>query len=253
MSSRWQVRLRAGRRALERDLACSPVRQFFSPAVYSHYRVTLPLINEHVRGRLIDLGCGDMPFRGYVSGRVSGYDGLDLFPRSAAVTYVGDVQDMAMVADNVYDSALCLEVLEHVPDPSAAVREIYRILKPGGRLIVSVPHLSRLHDEPHDYYRFTRHGLRHLLQQAGFEVIALVKRGGLFSFLGHQVSTLALSLTWSVPVLKSATWMANTWGVTRPCYWLDSRSDRSGVFAMGYSAVASKAAEPSALSGGSGG
>ena len=240
-----QAFIRGNRQALERELADSPRRQFFSPAAYSQYTVTLPLLLKFARGRLIDLGCGNMPFRSFVSGQLIGYDSLDLFPRHTLVTYVGDIQNMTMIQDETYDTALCMEVLEHVPDPFRAAREIYRILKPGGILVMSVPHLSRLHDEPHDYYRYTRHGVRCLLEQAGFEVLQLEKRGGIFSFVGHQFSTLILGLVWRVPVVKAVAWSLNSWLITRFCYWLDGRLDASGLFALGYSAVARKAGEPS--------
>lgn len=243
--------LRRNRQALERDLADSPAKQYFSPAAYSQYTVTLPLLKRYARGRLIDLGCGDMPFRTFVAGQVEAYDSLDYFPRRADVTYVADIQDMRLIAAETYDSALCVEVLEHVPDPFRAAREIHRILKCEGVLVLSVPHLSRLHDEPHDYYRYTRHGVRQLLEQAGFDLVALEPRGGLFSFLGHQFSTTLLGLVWGIPILQQAMWFMNSWLVTRLCVWLDRHLDRSGLFALGYSAVARKpCARSSAEQGG---
>jgi len=235
-----QALIQRNRQALERDLADSPEKRHFSPAAYSQYAVTLPLLLRHARGRLIDLGCGDMPFRSFVRGQVSGYDSLDLYPRRPDVTYVGDVQDMAVVPSAAYDTALCVEVLEHVPDPFRAAREIHRILRPGGVLVMSVPHLSRLHDEPHDYYRYTRHGVRHLLEQAGFELLELERRGGLLSFIGHQVSTTLLGLTWGVPGLRQAAWLLNRWLVVALSSWLDARLDRAGLFALGYSVAARK-------------
>jgi len=229
--------LRDQRHRIERDLLGSPQRYLFSPALYSQYKVTLPLIRRFARGKLIDIGCGDMPFREFVIDRVNVYDGLDIYPHSW-VTYVGNVEDMFMVKDESYDTVLCLEVLEHVSDPFLAVREICRILKPGGVLILSVPHLSRLHDEPLDYYRFTQYGVQNLLEKAGLVLIALEKRGGLFSFLGHQFSTLVLIFVWNIPVLKDIVWFLNSWLITRACYNIDLILDRSGVFAMGYTAVA---------------
>ena len=157
--------IRENRHRLEREIGTSPRRRFFSPAYYSQYDVTVPLMQRFVRGRLIDLGCGSMPYLQFIADRVSAYDSLELFPSDSAVTYLGDIQNMHMINDGTYDSAICLEVLEHVPDPVRAMREIYRILNSNGVLILSLPHLSRLHSEPHDYYRFTHYGLRHLLVQ----------------------------------------------------------------------------------------
>jgi SAM-dependent methyltransferase len=232
--------LRSSRRRLESELPGYPQRRFFSPVAYGQYLVTLALVCKYARGQLIDLGCGDMPFKAWISTQVSTYDSLDFFPRSPDVTYEADIQNMHMISNDQYDSALCIEVLEHVPDPFLAVREIQRILKPGGLLILSVPHLSRLHDEPHDYYRYTRYGVAHLLEQAGLELVELQKRGGLFTFIGHQVSTVVIGLTWGVPVLKDIAWFINSWLVTRLCYRLDAGLDPAGLFAQGYTAVARK-------------
>jgi SAM-dependent methyltransferase len=228
------------RRKVEEALLHSPQRHLFSPVAYAQHRVTRPLVQQYAAGRLIDLGCGDMPYRAVISGQVSAYESLDFYPRRPDVTYTADLQEMLMLPDGGYDSALCLEVLEHIPNPFKAVAEIARILKPGGVVVVSVPHLHRLHDEPHDYYRFTAHGLRFLLEQAGLEVLALETCGGLLTFIGQQVSTVLITLTWGVPVLRQVAWFLNAWLVTRPCFALDRCLDRAGLFAQGYAAAARK-------------
>lgn len=235
-----QSYLRTNREKIEQDLSRSPEWWDFSPGFLAQYRVLLPLIERYVMGETIDLGCGTMPFSNHLASRASTYHTLDLRPHSKDVTYVGDIQHMPMIPDESYDCALSLEVLEHVQDPRQALREIHRILRPNGILIVSVPHLSRLHEEPHDYFRFTSYGLRHVLETTGFEVVEIHRKGGLVSFLGHQVSTLLLSAVWAIAVLRKPFWFLNKWLVTRLCYRVDSLSDRSGIFALGYVAVARK-------------
>lgn len=232
--------LRDNRARIEKDLSQARERQYFSPAFLVQHQRVSRLIDQHVSGRAIDLGCGTMPFRESMERRAVIYHSIDMRPRSEGASCVGDIRHLPMVSDSSYDSAICLEVLEHIPNPFQAIDEIYRVLKPSGTLIVSVPHLSRLHDEPHDYFRFTDHGLRHLLEYAGFEVLDLQEKGGLFSFLGHQVSTLLLSLVWTVTGLRRPAWFLNKWLVTKTCYELDRRFRLSGIFALGYVGVALK-------------
>jgi len=232
--------LRKNRQRIELDLIDSPSRHLFSPVALSQQNVTFPMVKKYANGRLIDLGCGFMPYKKALAGQIEIYDSLDLFPKTPEVTYTADIQDMRVIQDCVYDSALCIEVLEHVPDPLRASREISRILKPEGYLILSVPHLSRLHEEPYDFYRFTKYGLQVILEQAGFRIVDLRARGGLLSFIGHQVSTIFLGFAWGIPVVKDIAWFLNSWLVTRPCYFLDRSLWPNGVFAQGYSVVAQK-------------
>jgi SAM-dependent methyltransferase len=232
--------LRTNRQIIEENLCDSSNRHLFSPIYYSQYKVTLPLIKKFARGKLIDLGCGYMPFKDLISDKISDYHGFDISDVTGQIKYIGDIQNMSMISDNFYDTAICIEVLEHIPDPFKAIKEIFRILKPGGRFIVSVPFIARLHDEPHDYYRFTSYGLMHLLKYGNFDIVTINKRGGFFSFTGHQLSTLLLGFTWKIPILKQILWSLNSWFITRLFYKLDQITGKMGRFAIGHSAVAIK-------------
>jgi SAM-dependent methyltransferase len=86
---------------------------------------------------------------------------------------VVDVTSMDFVDE--WDVILCVSVLEHVPDVPAAVGRIYQALKPGGCAVIVAPMCFPYHDEPHDYWRFTVHGVRHLLQD--FVPLKLTSRG----------------------------------------------------------------------------
>jgi len=231
--------LKRNRLKINQDLKASEKRRFFSPATFGDSKVTIPAITKYCRGNLIDIGCGDMPYRDVIARYVSRYDSLDVERRVPGVTFVSDVQDMDVVADESYDSAVCFEVLEHVPDPIKALSEIHRILKENGVLILTAPHLSRVHEAPYDFFRYTQYGLVSLLKNTGFNILEIKTRGGIFSFLGHQVSTIFLCLFWHLSVIKDIVFFFNKWVVVKLCYYLD-RVLGPGPFPLGYTAVVQK-------------
>jgi hypothetical protein len=79
--------------------------------------------------------------------------------------------------EGAYDIALCTEVLEHIQDPAAFLIHISCCLRPGGRLVLTVPFAARWHFIPYDYWRFTPSGLHLLLTEAGFDEVRVVARG----------------------------------------------------------------------------
>jgi len=232
--------LRKNRLRLRKEMRYSDKRKFFSPSVLSQYEVTLPRIISYVNGKLIDLGCGDMPFKKFIIDKVTAYDSLDIEKVNHDVMFIGDIQDMNMIPTETYDSAICLEVLEYVPNPFKALSETYRILRKNGCLILSVCHLSRLHDEPYDLYRYTKYGLKYLLEKAGFQVAEIVPTAGFFSFLGHQFSTIFVCLFWHIPILKSIVFFLNKWFCTKLFFWLDENVEKRKILALGYVCVAKK-------------
>jgi 2-polyprenyl-3-methyl-5-hydroxy-6-metoxy-1,4-benzoquinol methylase len=162
-----------------------------------------------------------MPYRPTIEQYAKTYDGLDIEPRSSDVRYVCSATDISPVPDAAYDTVLCSEVLEHVADPGAALAEIGRVLKPGGRLVLTTPFLGRLHDEPHDYYRFTKHGLATLLEAVPLEVEETTATSSVASFLGHQVATVLVAGTWHVPVIRWLAFALNAIAVVAPSILID--------------------------------
>lgn len=232
--------LKRNRLRVNKELRNAKQRRFFSPATYGDYQVKVPAILAYACGKLIDIGCGDMPYKELILNKVTQYDTFDIERRVAEVNFVGDIQNMDMISNNSYDSAVCFEVLEHVQNPFQAIAEINRILKKGGMLILSVPHLARLHEEPNDFFRYTKYGLRSLLENAGFEVLEITLQGGIFSFLGHQFSTIFVCLFWHIPIIKKIVFFINKWFCVKPCYLLDKVFDKEKIFALGYICVAQK-------------
>ncbi|SIR28390.1 Methyltransferase domain-containing protein [Aromatoleum tolulyticum] len=130
-------------------------------------------VNAQARGTLVDVGCGNGRLRDALPSSVR-YLGID-YPTTVALGYSGSADilgDAAAlpIADACVDVVVLLDVLEHLPDPALAVAEAARILREGGRCLVHVPFLYPLHDEPHDYQRWTRYGLERLFASAGFKL-----------------------------------------------------------------------------------
>ncbi len=141
----------------------------------------------YARGRLLDIGCGNQPYREIFAPVVRQYVGLDReFPGSCP-DVVGDALRLPFPAE-AFDTVLLIQVLEHVPNPPDALSEIRRVLAPGGRLILTAPQYWRMHEEPHDYYRFTRFGLAHLIRESGLRVLHMKPQGGAWALAGQALA-----------------------------------------------------------------
>jgi SAM-dependent methyltransferase len=125
------------------------------------YAVRKPLVDwlraQDVRGlRVLDVGAGDRPY-------------AHLFPDAVAFDTPGNAHadlhgtiDAIPVGDASFDVVLCLQVLEHVPDPAAAVRELRRVVRSGGRVLLSTHGVYPFHPNPDDLWRWTQQGLERL-------------------------------------------------------------------------------------------
>ena len=156
-------------------------------------------------GRLLDVGCGNGRYRPFLvqADRYVGYD-LDTV---AANPSVCGAADRLPFRDGSFDSILFTQVLEHVPSPQAALGEIRRVLRPGGRLLLSAPQHWRLHEAPYDFWRFTRFGLELLLGEAGFEVEELSAQGGVWRLVGQAVNN-AIVTRWGAGVISHGAFLA---------------------------------------------
>jgi SAM-dependent methyltransferase len=145
---------------------------------------------RYARGRLLDIGCGTKPYRPLLAAHVSEHVGLDRGPcRSgsgeldlAATAYAIPLRDAS------FDTVLCSDVLEHLEEPRAALAEAFRVLKPRGYAIYTAPLFWHLHEEPRDFFRYTRHGLDHLFSTCGFEVVEITALTGFAVTFAQQLA-----------------------------------------------------------------
>lgn len=153
---------------------------------------------KQARGSLIDIGCGAQVYRSLVLPEVV-YRGIDTSDARTRFGY--DVPDTTYfdgddwgIADGTFDTALCTEVLEHIPDPATFLARTCRCLRPGGRLILTVPFAARWHFIPYDYWRYTPSGLHLLLTAAGFNEVRVLARGNPVTVACYKSMSLMLML-----------------------------------------------------------
>jgi ubiquinone/menaquinone biosynthesis C-methylase UbiE len=125
---------------------------------------------RHATGRLLDIGCGLKPYAALFAPHVAEHVGVDHESSPHASTHVDVLADAYSIPlpDASFDTALMGELLEHLERPADGLAEAHRLLRPGGKLIVTTPFIWPLHEEPRDFFRYTPHGLRYLLAAAGF-------------------------------------------------------------------------------------
>lgn len=136
---------------------------------------------DYIRGNLLDLGCGEKPYKLIYDSLCNSSIGVDVKTCKHEQKYV-DVfasADEMPFENETFDSVLCTNVLEHVPNMEKAFSEISRVLKKEGYLIISVPFLYPVHESPYDFYRYTIYGIKHQLEQNGFKIKHEMAWGGI--------------------------------------------------------------------------
>jgi len=197
----------------------------------------------HCRGRLLDLGCGKVPlyaaYRDHVAD-VTCVDWADSLHGSQYLDKEVDLTGPLPFADAEFDTILLSDVLEHVPVPLDLWIEMARLLRPDGKVIVNVPFYYGLHEQPHDYYRYTEFALRRFVSLAGLKLVMLTPLGGAPEIIADIVSKNAMK----IPRIGAA--------LARVCQHLAWRFVRTGFgrrvsgataenFPFGYFLVAQKA------------
>ncbi len=189
--------------------------------------------------RVLDAGAGEGQYAHHF-GRQR-YCGVDLAVGDARWDYSGlhAIADLGALPfrDAVFDGALHIVTMEHLREPALALREIARTLAPNAKLLVAVPHEWEVHQAPHDYFRYTRFGLAHLLDKAGFDIVEMRPAGGYFRLLarrllnGLQFFSKGIRRLWFIP----AALLVVPPALILP--WLDFL-DRERNFTLGYICLA---------------
>lgn len=146
-----------------------------SPFYFTRKRLLKCLLHiaPSLSGRLLDFGCGSKPYKSLFT-KVSEYIGVDIENEG----HDHETEDVDFYYDGVtlpfeqemFDSILCSEVLEHVPDIDTTLSELNRVLVLGGKLLITVPFVWPEHELPFDFRRFTVNGLSQKVKDHGFEI-----------------------------------------------------------------------------------
>lgn len=160
--------------------------------------------------RVLDVGCGVKPYYPYFAAAAE-YVGVDVVPNPAA-ELLGPVEALP-VADGSFDLVLCTQVLEHCDDPAQAVRELRRVLAPGGRVLASTHGVQVYHPSPQDLWRWTHDGLRRLFEEnATWASVAVEPGAGTASTLAMLLGTYTEIALRRTPLARPPVWLLNRAG-----------------------------------------
>ncbi len=175
------------------------IRLVFDQQLFTIYRFLKKNLTSLKHGNLLDIGCGYMPYKHLLNKNIKyygldireskkfGFDGTNHSQDPFYFTYDGKKFPFS---NNSFDSALCVEVLEHAEEPLLLIKEMSRILKKNSFLFLTAPWSARVHHEPFDFYRFTPYTLKKFFTSNNFTVISISPRGNEFSVIYNKLLVL---------------------------------------------------------------
>jgi SAM-dependent methyltransferase len=224
----------------------SPLGAFYNYHCYRLQRFVRRL-SETVRpdDTLLDVGAGDCQYKPYFAGRCK-YISQDVGGKDGAFTYDqidirSEIYSIPLPSESV-DIILCTQVLEHLKYPTRALQEMHRLLKPGGKLYLTVPFASEEHMVPYDYFRYTKFSLDFLMREQGFNPLLIDPQGGRFITLGKGIKDLFPLLKGASPKLAQTLYLIQL-PVIVPIlfilFWLD-KIDKNKYMTQNYDVIAEK-------------
>jgi SAM-dependent methyltransferase len=202
-----------------------------------HYR---RVIQQHAAGRLLDLGCGYVPYYELYKDQVQEVVCVDWENSAHKNEFLDFLMDLNMplsLESESFDTVLLTDVLEHIYKPAQLLSEVARVLRQGGHCIIGVPFLYWLHESPVDFHRYTEFALRKMCGDAGLEIESLTPYGGapeiVVDIIGKCIATAKLDMicrmytAWCDAALK-----------LRPCRALSRKT--AALFPLGYTLAARK-------------
>jgi len=172
-------------------------------------------ISEYARGRLLDLGCGNVPLYDVYRSLVDNITCVDWSNSGHNLRHVDlamDLNKALLLRSESFQTVILTDVLEHISEPEFLIGEIHRVLTPSGVLIGTVPFMYRLHEEPHDYFRYTEHALRHFANRNCLLVERLEAYGHGTDVFFDVIGKLLITMHWRFgPILASLCQKIGLW------------------------------------------
>jgi SAM-dependent methyltransferase len=162
----------------------------FDPSKLEHESVYESIMDARIflKGYLLDLGSGEQPYASIARNGASQYFTLDIVVNNTTSPDVCADSLALPFKNSSFDSILCTQVLEHVKNPFVLFQQVSRILRDDGHLILTAPQAWPLHEEPFDFFRYTKYGLSLLAEQAGLKVVMIKERRGGIVAVGQLLS-----------------------------------------------------------------
>lgn len=142
-------------------------------------------IQKYSKGDLLDIGCGNKPYEKEFDGLINRYVGCDIIQSNLNKVDILCYANSIPLESETFDTLFSTQTIEHVEDHQGLVNEAYRLLKKDGYFIISGPMYWPLHEEPYDFFRFTKHGFNYVLEKSGFKVVEVLSNGGMWATAGQ--------------------------------------------------------------------
>lgn len=176
--------------------------EFTPPIYHPSYFIRHEILNgilrnkDQISGKLLDFGCGAMPYKSLFN--VDEYIGVDYegeghSHKNENVDVFYDGKNIPF-ENNYFDAIFCSEVFEHLFEMDLILIELNRVLKPGGKILISTPFVWNLHEIPVDFARYTPFGLKHMLEKSGFEIKISEQNGGYITVIFQIITLYILQL-----------------------------------------------------------
>ena len=219
--------------------------------MFDHNWLVLKINNEHIQrnlkeisGAVYDFGCGSRPYENDILRYAERYIGVDwantLHGLNADI--IADLNKQLPIKESVADTVVSFQVLEHLSEPQIMLEEAFRILKPNGKILLSVPFQWHVHEEPYDFFRFTRYGLEYLFNKAGFDDIEIKAVTGFwttwFLKLNYQMNRFVIGpkpIRWLIRKIFFPIWWADQYlAIFLDSIWTNSEAETAGYFVIAH-------------------